>query len=215
MRRALVLVAALMAAGRAHGEELAAEQEVGTIKAAEALLGKVEKELRAQAGVDAAVVANVTLPLQDAVEEDLGKGAVKLYPRALFDACLQRLKKGLDRETIGKQLVELHRKGELAKAAAAASSDTVKKVASFVFDKERVRAPDPHLPSSFRAAPGEKVKGIYQICVGTDGKVTKITVVQSIAGADQSVMEQIQGTWVYKPQPVPVCTSRAFVFQFN
>ena len=62
-----------------------------------------EKELRAQPGVDAAAAANVTLPLQAALEDDLGKGKVKLYPRATFDACLARLKKGLNRDAVGRQ----------------------------------------------------------------------------------------------------------------
>jgi hypothetical protein len=108
----------------------------------------------------------------------------------------------------------MYRKGTFA-GGGAASDANVKRVASFVFDKERLRSPDPHLPASIHPAPGEKLKGVYQICVGTDGKVTKVTTVQSIAGADQAVVDQIQSTWLYKPQPVPVCTVRAFVFQFN
>ncbi len=219
----LALLAGLLgvvATAQAEGPaELPAEVEARTLKVAEAELGRIERVLKAQPGVAAASIANVTLPLQAALEEDLGKGPVKLYPRATLEACLAALKKGQDRDKIGLELVELHRRGELAKAAPAAPAPaadaSVKRVASFVFDKERVRSPDPHLPPTVKAAPGEKLKGLYQICVGTDGKVTKVTTVQSIPGADQAVIEQLQGTWQYKPQPVPVCTTRAFVFQFN
>jgi hypothetical protein len=211
LRLTLLLLGVVLWTPPAAADELPSEVEVRVLKAAESELGKVERALRAQPGVNAATVTNITLPLQAAIEEDLGRGPVKLYPKALFDACLAKLKKGDSRDAVGKEMVELHRRGELAKA----SGDSVKKVASFVFDKERIRFPDPHLPPNIKAAPGEKLKGLYQICVGTDGKVSKVTTVQSISGADQMVMEQIQQTWVYKPQPVPVCTTRAFIFQFN
>ncbi len=208
-------LAAPDAAAQSSGE-LAVEVEARVLKTAESELGRIEKLLRAQAGVNPATIANLTLPLQTALEEDLGRGPVKLYPRAIFDACLERLKKGGEREAIGRELVELQRRGGFARSASGAGVDTTtKKVASFVFDKERLRSPDPHLPSTFKAAPGARLKGIYQICVGTDGKINKISVVQSLSGADQAVMEQLQSTWLYKPQPVPVCTTRAFVFQFN
>ena len=83
--RAAIFLSIALAAGLAGADELPVEVEVSTIKAAETLLGRIEKELRAQPGVEAAVVANVTLPLQTAIEEELGRGKVKLYPRATFD----------------------------------------------------------------------------------------------------------------------------------
>jgi hypothetical protein len=91
----------------------------------------------------------------------------------------------------------------------------VKRVASFVFDRERVASPDPHLPDAAKPRPGTKLKGTYLICVGTDGKVNKVTVVQSIAGADQAIQDHLKSTWLYKPQPVPVCSPRTFIFETN
>jgi hypothetical protein len=199
----------------AQGTELAAEVEVRVVKTAESELGKVERALRATPGIAGDVVANVTLPLQSVLEEDLARGPVKIYPRAMFDVCVGLAKNGKSRDVIGRTLVDMYRKGSFAQASAASGDANVKKVASFVFDKERLRSPDPHLPSSIKPAPGEKLKGVYQICVDTNGKVSKVTTVQSIPGADQSVIEQLQSTWAYKPQPVPVCTVRAFIFQFN
>lgn len=203
--------------------DLPVEVEARVVKAAEAELGRIEKQLRANAELNSANVANITLPLQAALENDLGHGAVKLHPRAIYETCMDRLRKGDAPGAIGKTLVEMYRRGELGAAstgekpdgAAVKPTPLVKKVASFIFDKERLRSPDPHLPDSYRVAPGEKLKGLYQICVDTTGKVTKVTTLQSISGADQYVMEQIHATWVYRPQPVPVCTTRAFVFQFN
>jgi hypothetical protein len=215
--RALTLWSVISSAGIVYAQEvtLAAEVEVRVVKNAESELGKLERALRGTPGIAADVIANVTLPLQSALEEDLASGPVKIYPRAMFDTCVGLAKKGSNKDVIGKTLVSMHRKGDFARSGGASSDANVKKVASFVFDKERLHSPDPHLPQSIKPAPGEKLKGVYQICVGTDGKVTKVTTVQSISGADQAVMEQIQSTWVYKPQPVPVCTVRAFIFQFN
>ena len=203
----------------AHGEggtELAIELEARVLKTAETELGRIERLLRAQPGINSGAVANLTLELQTALEEDLGRGPIKLHPRAIFDVCLEKLKKGADRDAIGRELVAMQRRGDFARYAAGGAVDVGgKKVASFVFDKERLRSPDPHLPDTFKPPQGSKLKGVYQICVGTDGKVSKVSVVQSLSGADQAVMDQIQSTWQYKPQPVPVCTTRAFVFQFN
>lgn len=219
---------ALLASAPGRAQEsagLVAELEVRVLKMAESELGRIERQLRSHPSLKAASAANITLQLQTAIEEDLGRGPVKLFPRAIFDVCLKRLQKGEPSAEIGKSLVVLYRRGELAHATMGDAGDKApikadapavpKKVASFVFDRERVRSPDPHLPPNFTSAPGEKVKGLYQICVDTHGKVMKVTTVQSIPGADQAVMEQIQNGWFYKPQPVPVCTTRAFVFQFN
>src|SRR5262249_30103843 len=100
--------------------------------------------------------------------------------------------------------------GDLARAPGV---DSAKKIASFVFDKERLRAPDPHLPDSVKPAHGEKLKGVYQICVGTDGKVNKVTTLQSISGADQTVMEQIRETWADRAEGVRGWTAGRFSWQ--
>jgi hypothetical protein len=216
--RYAAIVVGLLATSNVRGDgptDLPAEIEARVIKTAEAELGHIERALRSQPGLDPSVVANVTLPLQTVLEEDLGKGPVKLYPRAIYEACLSRLKKGEAPDAVGRALVDLHKHGDLARAGSG-GEQAPKRVASFVFDKERVKFPDPHLPPGFKPSVGEKsVKGIYLICVGTDGKVAKVSTVLTIPGADHVVMEQIESSWVYKPQPVPVCTPRQFVFQFN
>jgi protein TonB len=95
-------------------------------------------------------------------------------------------------------------------------STTVKTVPSFVFDRERVSAPDPHLPTALKDQhPHEQMRGLYRICVGTDGRVEQVNVISSIPGADHSIIEQIRDTWRYKPQPVPVCSIRSFVFNIK
>jgi hypothetical protein len=91
-----------------------------------------------------------------------------------------------------------------------------KLVAAFVFDRERIKFPDPHLPEAFlQAHSNQTVKGMYRICVDTDGSISKMETVTSLSGADQTVIDQVTSTWQYKPQPVPVCTIRVFEFHIN
>jgi len=91
-----------------------------------------------------------------------------------------------------------------------------KMVASFVFDRERLKYPDPHLPEGFlQSHASQTVKGMYRICVDTDGNIAKMETVTSLSGADQTIIEQVSHTWQYKPQPVPVCTIRVFEFHIN
>jgi hypothetical protein len=89
-------------------------------------------------------------------------------------------------------------------------------VASFIFDRERINFPDPHLPESFlQSHAGQTVKGMYRICVDQDGKVFKMETITSISGVDQSIIDQVIASWLYQPQPVPICTIRVFEFHIH
>ncbi len=91
-----------------------------------------------------------------------------------------------------------------------------KVVPQFMFDRERVKYPDPHLPEWFTAQhPHQTVQGMYRICVRTDGRISDVIPMTSIQGMDQLVIEHLKANWVYKPQPVPVCSPRVFRFQIN
>jgi hypothetical protein len=48
-----------------------------------------------------------------------------------------------------------------------------------------------------------------------DGNVNRVETVTSLSGADQTIMDQIQSTWQYQPQPLPICTIRVFEFHIN
>jgi periplasmic protein TonB len=88
-----------------------------------------------------------------------------------------------------------------------------KVVPSFVIDRERMSSPDPKLPDELATRyAGQSVKGTYRICIDTEGNVLAVTVVNSIPGADEQIVGHLKQTWKYKPQPVPVCTVRNFVF---
>ena len=89
-------------------------------------------------------------------------------------------------------------------------------VPSFVFDKERISSPDPHLPDEFKDRhPKQTLNATYRLCVGTDGRITEVAVVHGIGGVDDAILKQIRATWAYKPQPLPVCSVRVFLFKIN
>ncbi len=89
-------------------------------------------------------------------------------------------------------------------------------VASFVFDRERINYPDPHLPMAFIESHAHQIlKGLYKICVDTGGRISSMTVVTSLGGADETIIAQVQSSWLYKAQPGPVCTPRVFEFRIN
>jgi protein TonB len=92
-----------------------------------------------------------------------------------------------------------------------------KLVPSFVLDGQRLSSPDPHLPEAFiqQHARGEQIRGTYRICISPDGRVSDVTVVTPIPGADSAVIEQLKATWRYKPQPIPVCNIRNFIFKLR
>jgi periplasmic protein TonB len=88
-----------------------------------------------------------------------------------------------------------------------------KNVPSFVIDKERLSSPDPRLPDELATRyAGQSVSGKYRICIDTDGNVSAVSVVSPLNGADEQIMAHLKSTWKYKPQPVPICTVRNFVF---
>jgi len=110
----------------------------------------------------------------------------------------------------------LGQKGEVGPQTAPAPPPKPKMVASFVFDRERLKFPNPHLPEGFlQAHANQKLRGTYRICVDTEGNISKMETVSSLSGADETVIQQVSATWQYKPQPVPVCTIRVFEFQIN
>jgi len=90
-------------------------------------------------------------------------------------------------------------------------------VPSFVFDKERLSAPDPHLSDEYKNKhPKTTATGRYRICVDTSGRVNEMSTLQPLGGTeDDAVIRQVRGGWVWKPQPLPICTVRVFSFVIN
>jgi protein TonB len=81
-----------------------------------------------------------------------------------------------------------------------------KTVASFTLIKDQLQHPDPRMPEMFRQKfAGQKLQGMYKVCLRQDGHVSDVSVMTSLPGADSDVINQIKAGWVYRPQPVPVC----------
>ncbi len=106
--------------------------------------------------------------------------------------------------------------GTVGGPAPAPTNGAPRLVPSFIFDAQRISAPNPHLPDSFREShPRQRLRGSYRICVNRDGRVADVGVVASIPGLDQAIIDQLKRSWLYKPQPVPVCSERIFIFNID
>jgi periplasmic protein TonB len=91
---------------------------------------------------------------------------------------------------------------------------TPRTVAGFTLLAQQISHPDPHLPQSVMAArPHQDVKGMYKVCIRNDGRIMDVIPMTPIAGADSAIAEQIKASWVYKPQPVPICFVAALTFK--
>jgi periplasmic protein TonB len=86
-------------------------------------------------------------------------------------------------------------------------------VAPHALDAQKIAGALPHLPSSVRSAR----RGLgdtnftARICVDQSGRVSSVSVLQNIPGADDSILATLR-EWRYKPQPIPVCFITQLVF---
>ncbi len=79
-------------------------------------------------------------------------------------------------------------------------------VPAFVIQRDMLEQTAPRLPEVFKQAHrGERLAGMYRVCVGLDGHVYEVTVVKGVPGADEAIAAGVREGWVYKPQQVPVC----------
>jgi serine/threonine-protein kinase len=88
-----------------------------------------------------------------------------------------------------------------------------KNVAAHMLDSQQVVHPDPHLPEIVRIqrrGTGD-ARFAAKVCINNEGKVFQVNVLQSIPGADDSIVNTIKG-WTYKPQAVSVCFVANFIF---
>jgi hypothetical protein len=92
-----------------------------------------------------------------------------------------------------------------------------KMVPMFTLMASRISTKMPRLPDAFLTThPDRTVPAAFKICLGTDGHVTDVTVKMSLDfDADESVKKQIRETWLYRPQPLPVCFVNPFMFRIG
>jgi outer membrane biosynthesis protein TonB len=80
-------------------------------------------------------------------------------------------------------------------------------------DAERIGGAMPHLPAAVQA----QRRGLgdttftARICVDQSGRVSSVSVLAGIPGADGEIVQTLRG-WRYRPQPIPVCFMSHFVF---
>jgi hypothetical protein len=100
-----------------------------------------------------------------------------------------------------------------APAAAATEPPAAPAALPYQITAQRIAGADPHLPDAVK----RRLRGqpehsfVTQICVGSDGAVTDVSVLQGIAGADDSLVATLR-QWRYVPQPIPVCFVTQLVF---
>ncbi|MSP61297.1 MAG: hypothetical protein EXR72_13320 [Myxococcales bacterium] len=88
-----------------------------------------------------------------------------------------------------------------------------KNIPAHQLDTEVIYRPDPHLPEAIKAQRKGSGEATFtaKVCVGMDGKVSNISVLTGIPGADDAILATIR-QWKYKPQPIPVCFIANWVF---
>lgn len=97
--------------------------------------------------------------------------------------------------------------------ATAPADTTAPAPAAYQIATERIAGADPHLPDAVKRRLRGKPEQSFsaRICVGTDGSVADVTVLQGIAGADDSLTATLRA-WRYAAQPIPVCFVTQLVF---
>ena len=95
----------------------------------------------------------------------------------------------------------------------APADSTAPPPAAYQIATERIAGADPHLPDAVKRRLRGKAEQSFsaRICVGTDGNVADVTVLQGIAGADESLTATLRA-WRYATQPIPVCFVTQLVF---
>jgi protein TonB len=84
------------------------------------------------------------------------------------------------------------------------------------FDADAIYRPDPHLPGIVliqRKGTGDAI-WLGKVCLDTGGKVSQVTTLQGIPGADNDIIATMR-TWKFKPQPFPICTMLRLVYHID
>ncbi|MFO0577409.1 MAG: hypothetical protein U1A78_25670 [Polyangia bacterium] len=100
-------------------------------------------------------------------------------------------------------------------APAATAVRPLIKPAPAVLRREKIFAPDPHLPDALKAAhPCSYVVGSYSLCVAPDGRIDAIEPLNSIPEADGAIMQTLR-QWRFNPIPSRQCFTQHLEFHIE
>jgi len=90
-----------------------------------------------------------------------------------------------------------------------------REVSSALLQTQKINNPPPRIPEWFqRNFARQTMQAVYRICIGTDGHVSEIKVVTALGGGvDDDLLKQIEATWTYRPQLIPLCADSKMVFR--
>ena len=90
-----------------------------------------------------------------------------------------------------------------------------REVSLAVLQTQKINNPTPKIPEWFqRNFARQTMQAVYRICIGTDGKVSEIKVVNALGGGvDDDLVKQIKATWTYRPQLIPLCADSKLMFR--
>lgn len=91
----------------------------------------------------------------------------------------------------------------------------IKIVPAILIKKEKLSGDDPHLPDVVKAQHRcQTLSGSYKVCIGNNGNVDSVEVLQGILGADEHIIKTLM-TWRYKPQSIKICFVQFLDFQID
>jgi len=90
-----------------------------------------------------------------------------------------------------------------------------REVSSALLQTQKISNPAPKIPEWFqRNFARQTMQATYRICIGTDGHVSEIKVVNALdGGVDDDLVKQIKETWTYRPQLIPLCADSKLMFR--
>jgi serine/threonine-protein kinase len=90
-----------------------------------------------------------------------------------------------------------------------------REVSSALLQTQKINNPSPKIPEWFqRNFARQTMQAVYRICIGTDGRVSEIKVINELGGGvDAELLKQIKQTWTYRPQLIPLCADSKMVFR--
>jgi hypothetical protein len=65
----------------------------------------------------------------------------------------------------------------------------------------------------FEKHPDDITRGLYQICLAENGKVSGVQAIKGVDGMDEGVISFIEANWLYEPVPAPICFKKILVFE--